>query len=149
MVSVMDAPETTRPQKPPQPFEPAVNETEKSHVMVDVREVDFAYSDNKVLHNISLQMPPRAVTAFIGPSGCGKTTLLRCINRMNDLVDGSGISKGEIHVDGVDINMPGLDVVDLRRRVGMKQLPPRKRVARSQLLCGESNVGPLISAPFR
>ncbi len=77
------------------------------------------YGDNKVLHNISLQMPARAVTAFIGPSGCGKTTLLRCINRMNDLVDGSGISKGAIHVDGVDISSPGLDVVDLRRRVGM------------------------------
>src|SRR5439155_18037287 len=67
----------------------------------------------------SLQMPPRAVTAFIGPSGCGKTTLLRCINRMNDLVDGSRISKGAIHIDGVDINSPGLDVVDPRRRVGM------------------------------
>jgi ABC-type phosphate transport system ATPase subunit len=87
--------------------------------MIDVREVDFTYGDHKVLHNVSLQMPPRAVTAFIGPSGCGKTTLLRCINRMNDLVDGSRISKGAIHVEGIDINSPGLDVVDLRRRVGM------------------------------
>ena len=119
MVNVMEPPQTIRPQSPPQAVEPSANETEKLQVMIDVREVDFTYGDNKVLYNISLQMPPRAVTAFIGPSGCGKTTLLRCINRMNDLVDGSRISKGAIHVDGVDINMPGLDVVDLRRRVGM------------------------------
>ena len=61
----------------------------------------------------------RAVTAFIGPSGCGKTTLLRCLNRMNDLIDGAHISRGSIRIHGVDINTPGLDVVDLRRRVGM------------------------------
>jgi phosphate transport system ATP-binding protein len=119
MVNVMEPPETIRVQMPPQTLEPAARGTEKSQVMIDVREVDFNYSDHKVLHNISLQMPPRAVTAFIGPSGCGKTTLLRCINRMNDLVDGSRISKGSIHVEGIDINSPGLDVVDLRRRVGM------------------------------
>jgi len=119
MVNVMEPPQTTREQMPSQTLEPAANATEKLQVMIDVREVDFTYGDNKVLHNISLQMPPRAVTAFIGPSGCGKTTLLRCINRMNDLVDGSRISKGAIHVDGVDINSAGLDVVDLRRRIGM------------------------------
>ena len=119
MVTVMEPPQTVRPQTPPEPLEPAANQTEKLQVMIDVREVDFAYGDNKVLHNISLQMAARAVTAFIGPSGCGKTTLLRCINRMNDLIDGSGISKGAIRIDGVDINSPGLDVVDLRRRVGM------------------------------
>jgi phosphate transport system ATP-binding protein len=64
-------------------------------------------------------MPARAVTAFIGPSGCGKTTLLRCINRMNDLIDGARIVGGAIRLDGVDINAPAVDVVDLRRRVGM------------------------------
>ena len=119
MVTVMEPPQTVRPQTSPEPLGPAANQTEKLQVMIDVREVDFTYGDNKVLHNISLQMPARAVTAFIGPSGCGKTTLLRCINRMNDLVDGSRISKGAIHIDGRDINSPGLDVVDLRRRVGM------------------------------
>src|ERR671919_2366394 len=119
MVNVMNAPETTRQQTPPQPFEPVENETEKLQVMIDVRDVDFTYGDNKVLHNISLRMPPRAVTAFIGPSGCGKTTLLRCINRMNDLIDGARITEGAIHVDGIDINTPEVDVVDLRRRVGM------------------------------
>ena len=119
MVNVMDPPQPIRQQTPPQTFEPVENETEKLQVMIDVRDVDFTYGDNKVLHNISLQMPPRAVTAFIGPSGCGKTTLLRCFNRMNDLVDGSRISRGSIHLDTIDINSPGLDVVDLRRRVGM------------------------------
>jgi phosphate transport system ATP-binding protein len=121
MVNVMEAgaPPITRQQSPPQPSRPAANDTETLQVMVDVRDLDFAYADNPVLHKISLEMPARAVTAFIGPSGCGKTTLLRCINRMNDLVDGARITKGAVYVDGNDINMPGLDVVDLRRRIGM------------------------------
>ena len=59
------------------------------------------------------------MTAFIGPSGCGKTTLLRCLNRMNDLIDSSRILRGTIHIEGADINEPGVDVVELRRRVGM------------------------------
>ena len=67
MVTVMEPLQTVRPQSPPEPLEPAANETEKLQVMIDVREVDFTYGDHKVLHNISLQMPPRAVTAFIGP----------------------------------------------------------------------------------
>src|ERR1043166_8865418 len=101
MVNVMESSQTVRPQTPPDSVAPVENGTEKLQVMIDVRDVDFTYGDNKVLHNISLQMPPRAVTAFIGPSGCGKTTLLRCINRMNDLVDGSGIRKGPVHIAGV------------------------------------------------
>jgi phosphate transport system ATP-binding protein len=119
MVNLMDAPPTMRQESPPQPYEPAAKEAQADQVMIDVRDVDFAYGDHAVLKKVSLQMPPRAVTAFIGPSGCGKTTLLRCINRMNDLVDGARITQGAIHVDGIDINKPGLDVVDLRRRVGM------------------------------
>jgi phosphate transport system ATP-binding protein len=87
--------------------------------MIEIDKVDFSYGANKVLHGVDLQVPARAVTAFIGPSGCGKTTLLRCLNRMNDLVDGAQITSGAIRVQGVDINAPGVDVVDLRRRVGM------------------------------
>jgi phosphate transport system ATP-binding protein len=87
--------------------------------MIKVRDLDFAYGTHAVLHTVSLEMPARAVTAFIGPSGCGKTTLLRCINRMNDLIDGARIVGGAIRLDGVDINAPAVDVVDLRRRVGM------------------------------
>ena len=86
---------------------------------IDVRDLTFAYGNHEVLHDISLQIPARAVTAFIGPSGCGKTTLLRCFNRMNDLVDGSRIVRGAIVIEGRDINEASVDVVDLRRRIGM------------------------------
>ena len=81
--------------------------------------MNFAYGNHEVLHEVSLQIPPRAVTAFIGPSGCGKTTLLRCFNRMNDLVDAARITRGSIVIEGRDINAPAVDVVDLRRRIGM------------------------------
>jgi phosphate transport system ATP-binding protein len=118
MVSVIDMPQTMPQQLPPQTDQPA-NETETAKVMIAVRDLDFAYGSHQVLHKVALEMPARAVTAFIGPSGCGKTTLLRCINRMNDLVDGARITEGSIQLDGVDVNAPEVDVVDLRRRVGM------------------------------
>jgi phosphate transport system ATP-binding protein len=118
MVSAIDMPETMPQELPPQTDQPA-NETETAKVMIAVRDLDFAYGSHQVLHKVALEMPARAVTAFIGPSGCGKTTLLRCINRMNDLVDGARITKGAIQLDGVDVNAPEVDVVDLRRRVGM------------------------------
>ncbi|MEP6603722.1 MAG: ATP-binding cassette domain-containing protein, partial [Spartobacteria bacterium] len=94
-------------------------EVELQSNAVNVRNVDFAYGNHQVLHDVDLAIPPRAVTAFIGPSGCGKTTLLRCINRMNDLIDGARITRGSILLDNTDINAPDIDVVDLRRRVGM------------------------------
>jgi phosphate transport system ATP-binding protein len=87
--------------------------------MINVDDVDFCYGTHQVLFDVNLEIPPRAVTAFIGPSGCGKTTLLRCFNRMNDLIDGARISAGSIRLEGHDINAPNVDVVDLRRRVGM------------------------------
>src|SRR4029450_2409767 len=118
MVSAIDMPETMPQELPPQTDQPA-NETETAKVMIAVRDLDFAYGRHQVLHKVALEMPARAVTAFIGPSGCGKTTLLRCINRMNDLVDGARITEGSIQLDGVDVNSPEVDVVDLRRRVGM------------------------------
>jgi phosphate transport system ATP-binding protein len=103
----------------PQTNQPPAERTEAPEIMIDVRDLDFAYGTHQVIHKVSLEMPARAVTAFIGPSGCGKTTLLRCINRMNDLVDGARITEGAIRLAGVDINAPEVDVVDLRRRVGM------------------------------
>jgi phosphate transport system ATP-binding protein len=118
MVSLIDMPQTL-PQQSPRQTDRAADETVNTAMMIDVRDLDFAYAGNQVLHNVTLQMPARAVTAFIGPSGCGKTTLLRCINRMNDLIDGAHITRGAIHLNGVDINAADLDVVDLRRRVGM------------------------------
>ena len=117
MVSLIDMPQTLTPETSRQMDQPA-NETETA-AMIEVDDVDFNYRDNRVLHDINLAIPARAVTAFIGPSGCGKTTLLRCINRMNDLIDGACISGGAIRIDGIDINAPEVDVVDLRRRVGM------------------------------
>ena len=76
------------------------------------------YGNKEALHNISLAIPRKRVTAFIGPSGCGKSTLLRCFNRMNDLIEGIHVV-GTIKLDGDDINAPDVDVIQLRRRVGM------------------------------
>ena len=80
--------------------------------------VNLAYGDNHVLHDITMDMDDRRVTALIGPSGCGKSTLLRCLNRMNDLIDSVRIW-GEIRVKGLDINAISTDVIEVRRRVGM------------------------------
>ncbi len=80
--------------------------------------LDFYYGDFKALHDINLEFVQNQVTALIGPSGCGKSTFLRCLNRMNDLIPISRI-EGEIRLDGEDILHPKLDVVQLRRRVGM------------------------------
>ena len=99
-------------QKPPEP-------ELRQPVMINVDDVDFCYGAHQVLFDVNLEIPPRAVTAFIGPSGCGKTTLLRCFNRMNDLIDGARISAGRVRLEGRDIYAPEVDVVDLRRRVGM------------------------------
>ena len=82
------------------------------------REVNLAYGDNHVLHNITMDMEDRRVTALIGPSGCGKSTLLHCLNRMNDLIDNVRIW-GEIRVKGQDINARSTDVIEIRHRVGM------------------------------
>ena len=117
MVSLIEMPQTL-PQLPRQTDQSA-DETEEANTMINVDDVDFAYASNQVLYDVSLDIAARAVTAFIGPSGCGKTTLLRCINRMNDLIDNARITQGAIRLGGVDINAPEVDVVDLRRRVGM------------------------------
>ena len=82
------------------------------------RDVNLAYGDNHVLHDVTMDMEDRRVTALIGPSGCGKSTLLRCLNRMNDLIDNVR-TWGEIRVKGVDINARSTDVIEIRRRVGM------------------------------
>ncbi len=106
---------------PAPPLEPqkVVEEELRQKAMINVSDVDFSYGDHQVLYDINMEIPPRAVTAFIGPSGCGKTTLLRCFNRMNDLIDGAHISAGKIELEGQNINAAEVDVVDLRRRVGM------------------------------
>ena len=80
--------------------------------------LNFFYGDFQALTDINLSFAPHRVTALIGPSGCGKSTFLRCLNRMNDLVAVARV-EGLILLDGQDINAPDVDVVDLRRRVGM------------------------------
>jgi phosphate transport system ATP-binding protein len=83
-----------------------------------VQHLDFYYGLKKALIDINLEIPPRQVTALIGPSGCGKSTFLRCLNRMNDTISHTRV-EGRILLHGKDIYDADMDVVDLRRRVGM------------------------------
>src|SRR3954462_593002 len=85
---------------------------------VSVRGLNFYYGAKRALENISIDIPANLVTAFIGPSGCGKSTFLRTLNRMNDIIPGTRVD-GEIRIDDRDIYRGGVDVVDLRRKVGM------------------------------
>ena len=83
-----------------------------------VENVDFYYGEKRALKSINVEIGEKKSTAFIGPSGCGKTTLLRCLNRMNDLVLNTRVT-GVIRLDGKNIYDPSMDVINLRRRVGM------------------------------
>jgi phosphate transport system ATP-binding protein len=85
---------------------------------IDVKGMNFYYGANRALDSINLKVFPNQVTAFIGPSGCGKSTFLRSLNRMNDIIPDTRV-EGSIQVDGQDIYAPSVDVVDLRRRIGM------------------------------
>ena len=86
---------------------------------IRVRDLDFFYGPQQALDGVSLDMPRQRATALIGPSGCGKSTLLRCFNRMNDRIPDAVVRRGGIEVEGRDVLAPGLDVVSLRREVGM------------------------------
>jgi phosphate transport system ATP-binding protein len=105
------------------PSSPAANSEKAARLnaptLIDIDNVDFYYGQSKALHGINFPIKEKLVTAFIGPSGCGKSTLLRCLNRMNDLVDGTRIGAGSIKISGVDIYDPSVDVIELRKRVGM------------------------------
>ncbi|MGV8073727.1 MAG: phosphate ABC transporter ATP-binding protein PstB [Syntrophobacteraceae bacterium] len=83
-----------------------------------VENLNFYYGNKIALSDTSMSIPERRITALIGPSGCGKSTFLRCLNRMNDTIRGTRV-EGTILLDGENILLPGTDVVDLRRRVGM------------------------------
>ena len=87
--------------------------------LIDIDNLDFFYGASQALHGINLKIEHQKVTAFIGPSGCGKSTLLRCFNRMNDLIEGTRVARGTIKIHGVDIYQPDVDVIELRKRVGM------------------------------
>lgn len=85
---------------------------------ISVKNLDFYHGDTKALKNISMDVEEKKVTAFIGPSGCNKSTYLRTLNRMNDLVDGTRV-EGEVLIDGMNIYDPSMDVVELRKKIGM------------------------------
>jgi phosphate transport system ATP-binding protein len=85
---------------------------------VSVNNLSFFYGTNEALRNISMIIPEKKVTAFIGPSGCGKSTFLRTLNRMNDLIDNTRV-EGEVLVDNVNIYQKNIDVVNLRKKIGM------------------------------
>jgi phosphate transport system ATP-binding protein len=90
----------------------------QSKLKMSCKNLDFYYGDFKALQDISLDFYENQVTALIGPSGCGKSTFLRCLNRMNDLISISRVD-GRVELEGEDIYASGVDVVSLRRRVGM------------------------------
>ena len=89
--------------------------------IIEIDNLSFSYDLGltNMLRHISLEIPARKVTAFIGPSGCGKSTLLRCLNRMNDLVDTAKVTSGEVRILDQDIYAPDVDVIELRKHVGM------------------------------
>ena len=110
---------------PPQPVETHVNPETSTHaeiatekIALGIRDFKLWYGDAMALHGISMEIPAGKVTALIGPSGCGKSTLLRSVNRMNDLI-GSVRIEGEMFLGRDPIYGPGVDVIELRKRVGM------------------------------
>ena len=86
---------------------------------IQIKDLTFAYSGKQVLHDVTLDIPARQITAFIGPSGCGKSTLLRCFNRINDRISGARVTGGSITVHDIDIYRNDIDLQELRRRIGM------------------------------
>jgi phosphate transport system ATP-binding protein len=107
------APRPAAPVPTPEPLAPA-----SSVVRVEAVHLDFFYGDSQALFDVSLAVPEKSVSALIGPSGCGKSTFLRCLNRMNDLIPDTRV-EGKVLLDGEDLYANGVDVVALRRRVGM------------------------------
>jgi len=89
-----------------------------SDALLEIEDLSLWYGSTQALHGVNLQVPRNKVTALIGPSGCGKSTLLRSINRMNDLIPDVRV-RGRIAYEGVDVNGPQVDPVDVRRRIGM------------------------------
>jgi phosphate transport system ATP-binding protein len=113
--------ETLRIEMPATPKKtslPEAKTVEKPEPIFRIEDVDFYYDDKRALKSINLEISEKRATAFIGPSGCGKTTLLRCLNRMNDLILNTRVT-GSIQLDGKNIYDPSTDIIQLRRRVGM------------------------------
>jgi phosphate transport system ATP-binding protein len=111
---------------------------------VVAEDLDVYYGDDHALKGVSMEIPEKSVTALIGPSGCGKSTFLRCLNRMNDRIKAARID-GSVKVDGQEIYQDGVDLVELRKRVGMVfQSPnPFPKSIRDNLLYGPRKHGDL------
>jgi phosphate transport system ATP-binding protein len=86
--------------------------------IIEISNLNFWYGAKQALFDVNVKIAPHRTTAFIGPSGCGKSTLLRCLNRMNELIDGTRV-EGSLTMNGQDIHAPEVDVIELRKRVGM------------------------------
>ncbi len=86
--------------------------------IIQISDLDFWYGESQALFGVNVAIGPHRTTALIGPSGCGKSTLLRCLNRMNELIEQTRMT-GQITMNGHDINAPDVDVIELRKRVGM------------------------------
>ncbi|MCB9844398.1 MAG: phosphate ABC transporter ATP-binding protein [Phycisphaeraceae bacterium] len=101
------------------PFKPAIHESlSTADAVLEVKEFSLYYGVAQAIQSVSLRIPRQKVTAIIGPSGCGKSTLLRSVNRLNDLIDGVHI-EGQMLLNGESIYAPRVDVIDLRKRLGM------------------------------
>ena len=87
-------------------------------IILDIEKLNLWYGNTQALYDINFQIPRGKVTSLIGPSGCGKSTMLRCVNRINDLIDSVHI-EGDMKIDGDSIFSPGVDVIELRKRMGM------------------------------
>jgi phosphate transport system ATP-binding protein len=119
MEAKVEARPTVRVQAPAVPEKKEGASPDEQHELkMAARNVNLWYSEKQALFDVNLEMFDRSVTALIGPSGCGKSTFLRCLNRMNDVIDGCRV-KGDIRLDGEDIYAPQVDPVQLRARVGM------------------------------
>ena len=111
---------TVAPPRAQPPLSPAgtPDGSAQASAKIDVSGLNFYYGERRVLEHINVKIRPNEVTALIGPSGCGKSTFLRTLNRMNDIVPGARV-EGSVTIDGRDIYAQSVDIVDLRRRVGM------------------------------
>ena len=102
----------------PKPPASSAPQQQEGQLKIDVEHLSFYYGAKRALEDISIKIQPNVVTAFIGPSGCGKSTFLRTLNRMNDIIPGARVD-GQVCIDGADVYGAGVDVVALRRKVGM------------------------------